>query len=98
MTISVSGDSFSGSANADGIELRWIKSGEHGRYVSSSGTVSGTIFSGDSMNITFIFPIAETGGTTTFSGTATLSDNTINGKFIHRSTGEIIGSFTLTRE
>lgn len=92
MTISVSGNSFSGSAYADGFELRYIPSCEVAFYTSSSGTVSGT-FSGDSLNITFNFPIAETGRPITPSGTATLSGNTLSGEYTDR-----VGSFTLTRQ
>ncbi len=93
MSITSAETSFSGSAFADGIELRWVETGEHAFYTSSNGTVDGTI-SGLNLTGTFTLPIAETGRPNVWSFTATLSGDTIQGTFTDPSSG----SFTLTRQ
>ena len=95
MTISVSGNSFSGSAFTSGLERRYIPSCDYAYDSDSSGTVSGTI-SGDSWNMTFTFPTAL--GPQIFAGTATLSGNTLSGGYISTRGGGIDGSFTLALE
>ena len=93
MSITSAEASFSGSAFADGIELRWIETGEVAWYTSSNGTVDGTI-SGMSLTGTLTLPIAETGRPNVWSFTATLSGDTIQGTFTDPSSG----SFTVTRQ
>jgi len=97
MTVTATGSSFSGSAWSDGIELRWTSDCRFAKYTSSSGTFSGTL-TGDSMDVSFNFPVAETGGSIHYHGTATLSNNTIKGTFMSKTTGETYGTFTLTRQ
>ena len=95
MTINVSGNSFSGSAYTNGLEFRYIPSCDYAYDSDSSGTVSGTI-SGDSWTLNFTFPTSI--GTLTFEGTATLSGNSLSGRYLRTGGGGIDGSFTLTRE
>ena len=95
MTISVSGNSFSGSAFTSGLERRYIPSCDYAYDSQASGTVSGTI-SGDSWNMTFTFPTSL--GTQTFEGTATLSGDALSGQYLRTGGGGIDGSFTLTRQ
>ncbi|NQW22913.1 MAG: hypothetical protein HQ475_05650 [SAR202 cluster bacterium] len=95
MSITVSGNSFSGSASANGIQSRWVPGCDFRGYSSSSGSVSGTI-SGDSWDVTFNFPTDV--GTRMYGGTATLGGDTLSGRFLRRDGGgSIDGSFTLTR-
>ena len=90
MTISVSGNSFSGSAFTSGLERRYIPSCDYAYDSQASGTVSGTI-SGDGWNMTFTFPTSL--GPQSFEATGSLS-----GQYLRTSGGGIDGSFTLTRQ
>jgi hypothetical protein len=93
MTISVDESTASGTTSVDGFELRWTDDCSLYGYVASSGTFTATI-SGDIINGTSSYPIAETGGTWTPSFSGTLSDNTISGTL--SATGS--GTFSLTRQ
>lgn len=94
MSLNVSGSTFSGSAYADGIELRYIPSCEYGWDTSSSGSVSGTVdATGNTYSGTVNFPVSETGRTLSANWTGTLSGNTLSGTF---SGGGDTGTFSLT--
>ena len=87
MTIDINGNTFSGIASASGIELRSLPNCDVTSYITSEGTVSGTV-SGNKLVGTFSFPIAETGKTFTMGWTGTFSEDGISGTFNSGITGE----------
>jgi uncharacterized repeat protein (TIGR03803 family) len=89
MILSQNGTSFSGSTSGAGIQSRNNTTCALASTGSGVGTVSGTI-SGTTLNLSFNL------GSLSFTGTATLNNNTLTGTFV-RSTGGN-GSFTVTRQ
>ncbi len=88
------GDSFSGTSNGSGIEIRdnatcALMTTESGVAGTASGTISGT-------SVSLSFDLTDSYGTLSFSGTATLGTGTLVANFT-RSTGGT-GTFTLTKQ
>jgi hypothetical protein len=96
MSLTVIDGSFSGSAYADGIELRHSNDCSVAGYTSSTGSVSGTVDgTGNNYSGSFAFPWSALGGSGTLSTnwSANLSGNNLSGTF---SGGGDTGSFSLT--
>ena len=97
MTLLQNGTSFSGSnVSATGIETR-DDADCHLWYMdwATGGTASGTV-SGNTVGIAFNLPTVTKGTTLYFTGTATLSGNTLSGSILRSMGGT--GSITLTRQ
>lgn len=91
MALTQTGSSVSGSTTAAGVQTRLEGTCALLSTTTETGTASGTI-SGTTWTMAFVLA----GGQLSFSGTATLNNNTLTGTFV-RSTGGT-GSFTLTRQ
>jgi hypothetical protein len=89
MMLTQTGTFFSGSTAGDGIQFRDNATCDLILTESGTGSASGTI-SGTTLNLSF-----DLGGLS-FTGTATLNNNTLTASFV-RSTGGS-GSFTVTRQ
>lgn len=97
-TLSASAGSVSGSGDISGMQLRFTGSCGLAGTASPSGSVSGT-FSGNLLDLTFNFLVRETGGSTTYSGTAFINPNSLDGEFTLSSRGQILDStFSLTKQ
>jgi len=92
MALTQSGSSFSGSINAEGIELLDDSTCEITSVDGYSGSISGTI-SGTTATYSFTLD----GIQLTFSGTATISGNSFTATSLTRVTGGS-GSFAVTRQ
>jgi hypothetical protein len=93
MTLTQTGNSFSGSIIAAGVETRNNDTCALMSSDSISGAASGTI-SGTTLNLSF--ELFGSVSTLTFSGTATLNGNTLTASFVRNTGGH--GSFTLTKQ
>jgi hypothetical protein len=92
MTLAQTGTSFSGSTTAAGIQDRDNATCTLISTQSGAGQASGTISGSKNLS----FDLSDSLGSLNFTGTVTLSGNTLTATF-QRSTGGT-GSFTLTRQ
>lgn len=90
------GTSVTGSVSATGIQLRYIETCSFAMNTSSQGSVTGTA-SNSGISLQYSLPIAETGGTNTYSWSVTLTGTTTLKGTIVSSKGAT-GSFTLTKQ
>jgi murein DD-endopeptidase MepM/ murein hydrolase activator NlpD len=93
MTLTQSGNSFSGSTTGAGVETRDDDTCAVTSVETSTGTISGTA-SGTSLNLSF--NLQGSVNTLNFTGTGTLNGNTITASFV-RDTGGV-GSFSVSRQ
>jgi hypothetical protein len=92
MTITQTGNSISGSTSAGGVQTR-DGNCDLISTDSDSGTISGTV-SGTAVNFSFSFTGSY--ATADFTGTATISNNTLTATFVRGTGGS--GTFTVTEQ
>ena len=96
LTISSTGSTLSGSVDATGIQLRYIPSCDYAFDTSVlMSSVTGTV-SGATLDISYTLYVIETGVSTPFHWTATLTNNRLVGTLV--STTGSTGSFTLMQQ